>query len=101
MDNGAYTPIRRLLCNHADMLHHAPPILIGEARRTIRMPRSIVALVMSPVHDGEIRCPATLTLLARQRRQLCDDSADIVDLPQEILAIARSDKIVKDRARHD
>ena len=95
MDDGAYAPRRCLLCNRADVLHHAPPILIGEARRTIRMPRCIVALVMSPVHDGEIRCPAPLTLLARQWRQLCDDAADIVDLPQEILAILCCDKIVK------
>ena len=70
MDDWAYTPFVRAFTYSADVAHESRPFLIGKTRRGVRMACGVVALVMSPVHNGHVRRGELLAVVGLEHRQL-------------------------------
>ena len=99
MDDRTNAPFVGALAYGADVAHEARPFLIGEARCGIRMTGGVVALVVSPVHNGHVRRRELLTIVCPQHRQLGigDQAADVVYRVQHALLIVRVEQVVEDR----
>ena len=63
----------------------------------------IVALVVSPVHNGHVRRGELLAVVGLEHRQLGigDQAADVVNRVQHALLIVRVEQIVENGACHD
>ena len=103
MDDRAHTPFVRAFTYSADVAHESRPFLIGKTRRGVRMACGIVALVVSPVHNGHVRRGELLAVVGLEHRQLGigDQAADVVNRVQHALLIVRVEQIVENGACHD
>ena len=72
-----------------------------QTRCTVGVTGGIVALIVTPVHDGHIRGRPALAGLAGKRRQLGDQLADAVDLLEQLFVVVVAEHVVKDRTGYD
>jgi hypothetical protein len=82
----------------ADRRHHAFPRPGVEPRRAIGMAGGEIALVMTPVHDGQVRRGVTLTRVRRRLQQCRNEIANLIGLTQQVLPVGRRDQIVENGA---
>lgn len=61
----------------------------------------VVALIVAPVHNRQVRRRIALAWLCRQLRQLRDDAADVIDLLEDVRIIVLSQQIIEDGPCHD
>ena len=101
VNNGPDAPRSGLLGNALDVPHHAGPVLIAEARSPIAMASVVVALIVAPVHNRQVRRRIALAWLCRQLRQLRDDAADVIDLLEDVRIIVLGQQIIEDGPCHD
>ena len=103
MDDRAHTPFVCAFTYSADVAHEARPLLVRQTRRGVRMACGVVALVVSPVHNGHVRRGELLAVVGLEYRQLGvgDQAADVVNRVQHALLIVCVEQIVENGACYD
>lgn len=87
--------------DRVNVVDHALPGFIIEARSPIRMARGEVAHIMPPVHHGEIRRCIALTRMGFGLGQPSDQRAYLIGLSQQVVTVCRRNEIVEYRACND
>ena len=103
MDNRTNAPFVCALAYSADVAHEARPFLVRQTRRGVRMACGVVALVVSPIHNGHVRRGELLAVVGLEHRQLGigNQAADVVNRVQHALLIVLIEQIVENGACHD
>ena len=103
MDNRTNAPFVCALAYRADVAHEARPFLVRQTWCRVRMACGVVALVVSPVHNGHVRRGELLAVVGLEHRQLGvgDQAADVVNRVQHALLIVCVEQIVENGACYD
>ncbi|MNF92482.1 hypothetical protein D3C84_751280 [compost metagenome] len=81
----------------ADVRHHGVPACIVQARGAVRVTGCVVAGLVAPVDDHQIRPGMALAGLLRHGRQLFEQGADVVSLAQQFRQVGGVDQVVENR----
>ena len=103
MNDRTHAPAVCSVAHSAHVLDESSPLLVIHARCAVGMACVEVALVMTPIHNRQVRRRPLLSLVYRQLRHLRigDELADVIDSLEYARLVFRRHQIVEDGADND